>query len=173
MTSTLESPAVEESAPNPAYAYAPAPPDRLTALVNRVAERTPRWVGPAAAAAGVVGALAFTLLVRPTEHDASTTPDCLLKLFTGFDCPGCGGTRAAWYLMHGDVPAAARHHAPFVFTVPFLSYLYVVWNIRTLTRWRPPQLRVPTRALLIFLGVWLLFSVLRNLPFEPFSWLYV
>ena len=24
-------------------------------------------------------------------------------LTTGLDCPGCGGTRAAWYLMHGDL----------------------------------------------------------------------
>ena len=34
---------------------------------------------------------------------AFDSPTCLVKMTTGFDCPGCGGTRAFWYLLHGDV----------------------------------------------------------------------
>jgi hypothetical protein len=154
------------------YPYADQPPgriDRFGAFVARSAERMPRWAGPAAAAAGIAGAVAYTVLVHPT----TAPPTCILRLLTGFDCPGCGGTRAAWYLLHGDLPAAARHHAPFVFSVPFLIYMYVAWTVRTAFGWRMPQLRIPTNVIMIFLAAWMVFSVLRNLPFAPFSWLYV
>ncbi len=66
--------------------------------------------------------------------DADAAPSCLLKLTTGFTCPGCGGTRAAWYLLHGDLGAAARHHLLFVFAVPFLIYMYVAWAGRAVVR---------------------------------------
>ena len=70
---------------------------------------------------------------------------------TGFCCPGCGGTRAAWYLLHGDVPAAARHHAIFTFAVPFLLYMYVAWAGRRLFGWKLPQLTISPRAMVVFL----------------------
>ncbi|HLL66997.1 MAG TPA: DUF2752 domain-containing protein [Micromonosporaceae bacterium] len=148
---------------------APTRIERVGASVARVAERMPRWVGPAAAGLGVAAAVGYTFLVQPT----TSAPTCLVRLLTGFDCPGCGGTRAAWYLLHGDLPAAARHHAPFVFSVPFLIYMYVAWSLRSVVGWRVPYLRLSTRTLLVFLAAWMAFSVLRNLPFAPFTWFYV
>jgi hypothetical protein len=156
------------------YAYGtPVATDRFGAFLARVGQRMPPWVAPAAAAVGVAGAVAYTLLVHPTQHTATSHPTCLLRLLTGFDCPGCGGTRAAWYLLHGDLPAAARHHAPFVFSLPFLIYMYVVWSLRSALGVRIPQLHISNRTIVIFLAAWAVFSVLRNLPFAPFSWLFV
>ena len=39
--------------------------------------------------------------------------------------------------------------------------------------WKLPAFRPSPRAISVFLGVWLAFSVLRNLPWAPFTWLYV
>lgn len=119
------------------------------------------------------GAVGYTLWSNPVDGGADAIPTCLVKLTTGFDCPGCGGTRAAWYLMHGDLPAAARHHLLFVFSVPFVVYLYLAWAGKVAFGWKLPQLRVGPKAVGVFLGAWGLFMVLRNLPWEPFTYFYV
>ena len=75
--------------------------------------------------------------------------------------------------MHGDVAEAAYHHAPFVFAVPFLLYMYVVWSLNATFGFRLPQLRVSTTSILVFMGVWGVFSVVSNLPWAPFTSLYV
>lgn len=148
-------------------------PDRLERLYHRVVSRSPLWVAPAAILGCMAGAAGYTLLSDPTDADAGALPTCLLKYTTGFVCPGCGGTRAFWYLLHADLPAAARHHALFVFAVPFLLYVYLAWAGSRVFRWRLPQLRIGPRAIGVFLAVWGVFSVLRNLPWPPFTWFYV
>jgi Protein of unknown function (DUF2752) len=164
-----EAPWVQPEPPPPAYGR----PDRLTRFVTRAWARSPVWLAPAAMLACMGAAAGYTLASHPTEAGAGAAPTCLLKYVTGFDCPGCGGTRAAWYLLHGDVPAAARHHAVFVFAVPFLLYMYVAWAGRRLFGWTLPQLRLSPRAIAIFLAVWGVWSVLRNLPWAPFTYFYV
>jgi hypothetical protein len=140
----------------------------------RIVDRSPRWAGPAAIAACFAGAVGYVLLANPTEAGAFSSPTCLLKLTTGLDCPGCGGTRAFWYLLHGNIPQAARNHAVFVFAVPFLVYMYVAWSLKTIfKRDVIPALRLSPVTLSAFLGVWLVFSVLRDLPWTPFTSLYV
>lgn len=152
------------------YAYQPPPKGRFARFLDWL----PAWVAPAGVGALIGGGVAYTLLMHPTSAGATDSPTCLVKLLTGFDCPGCGGTRAAWYLLHGDIPAAAHHHAPFVFAVPFLAYLYVSWTVNRLgLPFKLPVLRISNRALVGFLAVWLAFSVLRNLPWAPFTYFFV
>lgn len=152
------------------YTYVARPKGRI----GRMVERTPRWVSPLGVTALLSGGVAYTLLMRPTETSATAAPTCVMKLFTGFDCPGCGGTRAAWYLLHGDVPAAAHHHAMLVFATPFLVYLYVSWTVNRLANRKVlPTMRLSNGALIGFLVAWLIFSVARNLPWAPFDWLFV
>jgi hypothetical protein len=150
-----------------------AEPDKVTQFFTRTGRRIPAWVGPAVVAAGSAAACGYVLWSNPTDGGASDIPGCLVRLTTGFDCPGCGGTRAAWYLMHGDLAGAAQHHILFVFAVPFLVYMYVAWAGRRTFGARLPALRLPPLAIGLFLGAWLVFSVARNLPWAPFTWLYV
>ena len=117
-----------------------AQPDRITRFFDRIAARSPRWLAPVAVLGCLAGAVGYTVWADPTRSAPDAAPTCLLKLTTGLDCPGCGGTRAFWYLLHGDLPAAARHHIVFVFAVPFLLYLYVAWAGKQLFGWRLPQL---------------------------------
>lgn len=44
---------------------------------------------------------------------------CLFHWLTGLYCPGCGGTRAALHLLHGDIAGSLRYH-------PLVLYLAVV-----------------------------------------------
>lgn len=162
-----------DAPPHYGPAYIPAQPDRLTRFMIKLWARSPRWLAPVAALSCMAGAVGYTLVADPTDSTADAVPTCLLKLTTGFDCPGCGGTRAAWYLLHGNLPAAARHHILFVFALPFLLYLYVAWAGRQLFNWRLPQLRLSPTVIGVFLAAWLAFTILRNLPWAPFTWLYV
>lgn len=139
----------------------------------RMLGRIPKWAAPFAALVCIGGAVGYTLVTNPTDSAPDAPPSCILKLTTGLDCPGCGGTRAAWYLLHGDVSAAARHHLLFVFAVPFLIYLYVAWAVKSAFGKQLPQLRISPMALAVFMGAWLAFSILRNLPWAPFTWFYV
>jgi hypothetical protein len=41
------------------------------------------------------------------------------------------------------------------------------------TRRTIPQLRLPNTLIVGFLAAWIVFSVARNLPWAPFTWLYV
>nr|WP_231933367.1 DUF2752 domain-containing protein [Micromonospora coxensis] len=175
-------PTTAEAAPGPGPAEAPWPPpgaypqvepDRLTRFVLRVHERAPRWAVPLAALGCVGMGVAYALVSDPTRSAPDAAPSCLLKLTTGLDCPGCGGTRALWYVLHADLPAAARHHFVFVFALPFLAYLFVAWAGKQAFGWRLPELRISSPVIAGFLAVWFAFSVARNLPWAPFTSLYV
>lgn len=156
-----------------AVGYPPVERDRLTRFVLRLHARAPRWAVPVAALGCIGAAMGYTLLSNPTTSAPDALPTCLLKLTTGLDCPGCGGTRAMWYLLHGDVPAAARHHLVWVFVLPFLLYLYVSWAAERIWGRRLPQLRISPRTLGVTLAAWAVFSVARNLPWAPFTAFYV
>ena len=153
--------------------YPVAEPDRLTRFVVGLYERSPRWAVPLAALACVGAGIGYALISDPTRSAPDAVPSCLLKLTTGLDCPGCGGTRALWYVLHADLPAAARHHFLLVFAMPFLAYLFVAWAGRQAFGWRLPELQISSRMIGVFLAAWGAFTILRNLPWAPFTSLYV
>lgn len=61
------------------------------------------WAWAAAGGAAALGAGAAAYLFNNSPHVPGTYPACFLLTLTGFYCPACGGTRAAYDLMHGDV----------------------------------------------------------------------
>lgn len=162
---------VQHVAATPTYVM--PEPDRFTRFIMRLYGRLPRWAAPVAVLGCVAGAAGYTMISDPTDSGAEALPTCVLKLMTGLDCPGCGGTRAFWYVLHGDLGAAARHHLLFVFALPFLLYLYVAWAVRHMFDRRLPQLTLSPKMLVGFLVAWLVFSIARNLPWAPFTWFYV
>lgn len=48
--------------------------------------------------------------------------DCILQKMTGLPCPGCGGTRAFYYLFSGDILTSLKHHPVVIYGV--LAYLH-------------------------------------------------
>ncbi|MEV0650516.1 DUF2752 domain-containing protein [Phytomonospora sp. NPDC050363] len=160
--------------------YYPAPvvprkdPTKIGRLVNRIVNG-PAWLAPLALLVCVSLPISYVLTNNPTDAE----PDlgaCAFKLVTGFDCPGCGGTRALWYLLHANLPEAARYHAVAVFAAPFLAYMYLSWAWRRMfpnARVTLPKLKFGPNTVSVFLAVWGVFWVIRNLPWAPFTNLYV
>ncbi len=124
------------------------------------------------AGAGILAAGAGAFIVgyfNPTT--AGFFPVCPLFALTGIHCPGCGLTRGFHALFHGDVLAALHFNAlipvfAFVFGFLLVSLLLIVVRGRGLS-WRI----FPLKSLYGFLILAMVFFVLRNLPFYPFTML--
>jgi hypothetical protein len=142
-------------------ASTPGPALRPTALT--------RWTTALTAAAASAGLAGYVFFVDP-NNPASAYPKCPLKALTGIDCPGCGGLRATHALLHGDIAGAFDHNILAVIMVPAMAYYLTKWVLHLFGR-DLPSLRLPhwaAWALPISIAV---FTVVRNLPIAPFSYL--
>jgi hypothetical protein len=91
-------------------------------------------------------------------------PPCMFHALTGLHCPGCGATRAAHRLLHGDVAGALRMNVLFVLALPALGYEALR---RAVARRGGRPLPAPPTRWVVWggIGLILLFGVVRNLPF--------
>ncbi|MGC7322706.1 DUF2752 domain-containing protein, partial [Mycobacteroides abscessus subsp. massiliense] len=79
-----------------------------------------RLAAPAVVAGAAAAGCAAVWFGDPTTP-GGVLPVCPLKALTGLDCPGCGGLRMAYSLMHGDVLGALRYNAVGLVAVGFLA----------------------------------------------------
>jgi hypothetical protein len=102
----------------------------------------------------------------PSRH--GFYPPCQFHKLTGWNCPGCGATRATYQLLHGHFRQALRDNALFVATAGAAA-VWGIWQLARKARGRPAGFAVKGWALWGYLIATLLFGVLRNLP--GFEWL--
>lgn len=121
----------------------------------------------------LLGSLALWLRSADLASPPRFLPRCAFHEFTGLYCPGCGNTRAAHALLHGDVAGALRQNAFSVVALPFV--VYFAW--RAWQGWldpkrlRPLPFAIRQWQIVSVVTLFLFFSVLRNLPCPPFDWL--
>lgn len=65
----------------------------------------------------IVGALIILAIFDPAQY--TWMPKCIFKTMTGYDCPGCGASRAIHALLHGHLYEALTYN---YFLVIGLSY---------------------------------------------------
>lgn len=119
-----------------------------------------------AAPLGVLGgvAAAFAYVGTFDPNEAGHYPVCPLLYYTGVYCPGCGGLRSAYAVVHGDFGTAFGLNALAVAGYLLFAVLWTVWFTRTL-RGRPFALAPRAVHWWAIVGVVSLFTVVRNLPF--------
>jgi len=121
-----------------------------------------RLAVPGGILAAVVGAFAYVGTVDPNEP--GHYPACPLFQYAGVYCPGCGGLRSAYAVVHGDLGTALGANAVAVLGYLVLAVVWTVWVVRSI-RGRPMRID-PRPSLMWTLGALLLvFTVVRNLPF--------
>lgn len=123
-----------------------------------------------ALAAGLVCGVVW--IADPTTP-GGPLPVCPTKALLGIDCPGCGSLRMLYSLLHGDVAGAARYNALGLVAVVLLVWAFGAWTYgrvvgRRIASWQ--HQRWSAAIALAIVGVWF---VIRNLPFAPFTALYV
>ena len=118
-----------------------------------------------------MSALAFVVwFFNPST--AGFFPVCPLLSLTGLACPGCGMTRGLHALVHGELLTALDYNLLLPGILFFFGYLFVSLFLTTL-RGRGLDFKIFNEKVLWgFFSFALLFTVLRNLPFYPFSILF-
>ena len=117
-------------------------------------------------AAAALGSGAILFFFDPASH--SFYPICLFHALTGWNCPGCGATRAAYQLLHGHLLRALHDNALFVLTLAGLA-AQGAWRAIKKIQNQPAAFAVTPGMLWALLVSALVFTVLRNLP--AFAWL--
>lgn len=124
---------------------------------------------PIVGAIVLVAASVMTFAFNPTEHNFF--PQCTFHQMTGWHCMGCGATRSFHALVHGDFAAAFRNHAFFVIAFPALCYWVLVEFMARLGWQKLPRIKLTPRIIWTSLAIIGTYTILRNLPLEPFaSW---
>ena len=91
-------------------------------------------------------------------------PKCIVKSLTGWQCPGCGITRATHAVLHGRFAEALSYNLFFIFSIPYLLAVGLVSYIPALyrrVRLRRVVLGVPLA--LTYVILFLIWFVVRNL----------
>ncbi len=78
-----------------------------------------RLLVPLALLAAVLAVTGFVHLYDPYTY--GLYPVCLLKRLTGWQCAGCGATRALYHLTRGEGAEAFRLNPAFVLALPALA----------------------------------------------------
>lgn len=145
--------------------------DEERIVVPARTDSRPLWrrvAAPVAVGAAAIAACAYLSVVDPNE--AGHYPVCPSRALLGVDCPGCGGMRGMYCLLHGDVSGALDHNVLLLVIVPVAVGLWALWLVRAI-RGRYPQVsarqfRMRNRLLVLSLVLLIGFGVLRN--FVPY-----
>ncbi len=119
------------------------------------------WLGLAA------GAI-FLFFFNPALPSHQFFPKCPFRLLTGWQCPGCGSTRAFYQLLHLHPIAAFKFNPLMVLTLPFIVYGFLGFTRSAVTGKPYRRLFIPPVYMWAWLVLLLFFWVFRNTPWYPF-----
>ena len=114
----------------------------------------------------VVGGV-FLYYVPPGK--GSIYPPCTFHIITGLYCAGCGSTRAFHHLLHGRIAQAIWSNVLVAFLLIPLSW-YAINHLRYMITGNKRRTRkLKMRYTWILIGIIVLFTILRNIPYYPFT----
>ena len=116
---------------------------------------------------GLAAISIFLFFFNPASPANQWFPKCPFRLLTGFQCPGCGSTRACYQLVHLHPIAAFKLNPLMVLTLPFLVYGFLGFTRGAITG-KHRRLFIPTPYLWGWLGLLVFFWIFRNTPWYPF-----
>jgi hypothetical protein len=109
----------------------------------------------------ILAACAVVFFLNPSTH--RFYPVCMFHELTGWNCPGCGGTRSLYSLLHGHLLAALKDNALFVLALPAIA-LRGLWFARRKSTGKPVGQFFPAKFLWWLLAIAVFFTAMRNLP---------
>jgi hypothetical protein len=118
--------------------------------------------GLAVSAAALLAIIVLLYAVDP--RSVNWLPRCQFHQLTGWHCPGCGATRAAHALVHGEWVRALAANPLLVGGAPLLLTVCAWRRMRDGAGW---SLRVRPAWIWGMVAVLAAFTVLRNVPVYP------
>lgn len=111
-----------------------------------------------------IGFLCFLLYHGFDFQFSGHLSTCFMNAFWHIYCPGCGGTRAIDYLLHGQLLKSLASHPVIVYLAAlFLSYFLPATYTYVMKRNGKKYYRFHPWTLFVLLGIIVGFFVLRNL----------
>ena len=128
-------------------------------------------------ALGLVAAVAALVLCRwwILEHQAvlqALSPGCYFRRVSGCYCPGCGGTRAFFALLKGQLCLSLRMNPLLLSGLAVGGFLALIHGAERLSKGRlhlSNRFRATPAAGWWLAGAMVAFWILRNLPGWPFT----
>lgn len=105
--------------------------------------------------------------INPVEHQLF--PKCIFHSVTGYHCPGCGSQRAIHSLMHLNFKGVISNNFLFLPAAFLIIYHYLHPVLNKKLKWKLPNIFYFKKTPWIIFGVVVLFWILRNLPWYPFT----
>lgn len=115
----------------------------------------------------IISYMIYVYNVPPTGGGAHLK--CVSKTIFGFNCVSCGMTRFVYFILHGDFRTALSYNiaGPIIIAILLIFYFYFIrWSF-----FNKPLPSIPVWLAWAFLAFAVIYSLLRNLPFEPFIFL--
>ena len=116
---------------------------------------------------GFTGLAVLFFVLDPAKHNLF--PRCLFNSITGYYCPGCGSQRALHSLLHLDFAGVVSYNFLFLPAALLILYHYLHPVFNRIFKWKLPHLFYFKSRPCIILGVVVIFWILRNIPYYPFS----
>jgi len=118
----------------------------------------------------IIGLIMLSYLYFHSPINKSIFPGCIILKYTGLYCPGCGATRATYYLIHGNILKAFGFNQLYIAIIPFILYLYVLnMGIKVNGKQLLPMPKISLKFCAMLGIVFIGFCVLRNIHVYPFS----
>jgi hypothetical protein len=96
----------------------------------------------------------------PTEH--AFYPRCLFHALTGWQCPGCGGTRALYHLLHLHIGEALQYNALVTVVAPLALAWFIFWYGSVALRGQVPVVRISRPVAVCLYLIVVIFAAARN-----------
>lgn len=115
----------------------------------------------------IIIGLIYFYKYNPAE---SLYPPCPFYYITGLYCPGCGSSRAVHNLLHGRFLKALDLNPLMVLSIPFVLYLFISdmeIHLGKKVIFKRPVFTHGVYIIIICLII--VYWVLRNIPFYPFT----
>lgn len=113
--------------------------------------------------------LARVLLIDAESTIRGMSPGCPFHRVTGLHCPGCGGTRAFFAFLKGDLARSWRMNPLFLGGLAAGGFYLAAALLEQKTGRRPAWTRLSAKAGWIILALILVFWIVRNIPQWPFT----
>jgi hypothetical protein len=112
----------------------------------------------------VLGLLALggAVLYNFSPQNYHFYPLCPYYALTHLLCPGCGGTRALYYLVHGNLSEAWHYNALVTVLAPMVLGWFLTWYSAVMLDRRPPRFRLHWSAIALLFLVTGVFVIVRN-----------
>ncbi len=122
-------------------------------------------------ALAITAVIVVILLFTYNPASSGVFPPCPFHKLTGLYCPGCGSLRALHQIFHGQIAAAFGLNCLMVLSLPFIAYGLLAQSLRYFFNIKIPTVFIPARWIWALFILIIAYTIARNIPLSPFTWL--